>query len=172
MEITVGSKVFYPSHGAGWAKRKKKIEFGGEEKDYIEFEFINSRISVSTPIDNVDSLGIRHVHRSKDIRKIIAGLKKKKREDPRHKDFNDLANKLKELEDEATIESFIKIIQYCNDVVANRAKEGRLIPVTIDKHRKVAIEYIAGELAVSDGVDYENGLKSFERASAMNYSLK
>lgn len=172
MSIKVGSKVFYPAHGAGWAKRVKKIEFGGVEKEYLEFKFINAQISVSSPLDNIDNLGIREVFSPATIRKKIGVLKKKSRLDPKAKDFTALANTLKALDEEATIEAFIKIIQHCNYVVAERIEEGRLIPVSIDRFRKNAIENIAGELAVSsDEKDFDKAVKSFERAGNTTYEI-
>ena len=52
MNLKQGSKVFYPSHGAGWVKKLKSITFSGKEKDYFEFELINNDIGISTPVDN------------------------------------------------------------------------------------------------------------------------
>jgi RNA polymerase-interacting CarD/CdnL/TRCF family regulator len=49
MKLKVGSKVFYPSHGAGYIKREKEIEFNGEKKRYFEFELATNPLSISTP---------------------------------------------------------------------------------------------------------------------------
>ncbi len=169
MQLKVKSKVFYPSHGAGWAKAKKEIEFNGEKKQYLEFEFINNPLSISTPIENLEKLGIREVHSATEIRKKLSVLKKTKTKNPRTKDFNTLANMLKELEEKGEIESFIEIIQLCNSVRNSRHKEGRLIPVSIDKHLKNAVESIVGELAVSSDSTYEKALESFSRATGIKF---
>ena len=71
MDFKVGSKVFYPSQGAGWIKNQKEIEFNGQKKLYFEFEFINSPISISTPLDNVNNLNIRDVESAKSIKEKI-----------------------------------------------------------------------------------------------------
>ena len=68
MNFKVGSKVFYPSHGAGWIRNKKEIEFNGTKKMYYEFEFINSTLTVSSPIDNINNLNIRDVFSQKEIK--------------------------------------------------------------------------------------------------------
>ncbi|HQC39261.1 MAG TPA: CarD family transcriptional regulator, partial [Candidatus Dojkabacteria bacterium] len=133
MNFKIGSKVFYPSHGAGWIKGEKEIEFNGEKKRYFEFELITNLLSISTPVDNVDNLGIRPVLSKKEIVEKISILKKNPSIDPKMKDFNLMLNTFKELEESSSIESSIKIIQYCNHVKKVREKEGRLIPISIEK---------------------------------------
>lgn len=167
MELKLKSKVFYPSHGAGWVKGKKKIEFNGEKKEYFEFEFINNPLTISTPVENVEKLGVREVFSASEIKKKIAVLKKSKIKNPKNKDFNALANVLKELEGSGNIEDFITTIQYCNFVRKGRIADGRLIPVSIDKQLRGAIDNIVGELAVSSDVDFEKALASFERATGI-----
>lgn len=167
MELKVRSKVFYPSHGAGWVKAKKKIEFNGEKKDYFEFEFINNPLTISTPIENIDKLGIREVYSPTVIRKKTAVLKKTKTKNPKTDDFNALANMLRELEEKGDIEDFVQIIQYCNSIRNKRIKDGRLIPVSIDKQLSNAVENIVGELAVSADMDYAKAYASFQRATGL-----
>jgi CarD family transcriptional regulator len=167
MELKVRSKVFYPSHGAGWVKAKKRIEFNGEKKDYFEFEFINNPLTISTPIENIDKLGIREVYSPALIRKKVSSLKKTKSKNPKTEDFNALANMLKELEEKGEIEDFVQIIQYCNSIRNKRIKDGRLIPVSIDKQLSSAIENIVGELAVSADMDYTKAYLSFQRSTGI-----
>ena len=76
MKFKVGSKVFYPSHGAGYIKKKKEIEFDGVKKEYFEFELATNPLSISTPIDNVENLGIREVMPVEQIKNFIKILKR------------------------------------------------------------------------------------------------
>jgi RNA polymerase-interacting CarD/CdnL/TRCF family regulator len=167
MDLKVKSKVFYPSHGAGWVKREKEIEFNGEKKRYFEFELINNPITISTPIENIDSLGVRPVRTGKDIRETIKILKKKPTKNPGTKDFNNLMSILQEYENKASIEGDIEIIQVCNYIVKSREKEGRLIPVTIEKQLAQAINDITGELAVSEEVSLEKANATFTRITGI-----
>jgi CarD family transcriptional regulator len=167
MELKIRSKVFYPSHGAGWVRAKKRIEFNGEKKDYFEFEFINNPLTISTPIENIDKLGIREVYSPAFIRKKVSTLKKTKTKNPKTDDFNALANMLRELEESGDIDDFIQIIQYCNSIRNKRIKDGRLIPVSIDKQLSGAVENIVGELAVSADVDYSKAFASFVRSTGL-----
>ncbi len=172
MNFKIGSKVFYPSHGAGWVKQEKEIEFNGEKKQYFEFEFINSAITISTPIENIDNLSVRAVNSAKDIKEKIAVLKKKPVKDPKTTDFNKLMDLFKNLEKGADIESAIETIQYCNHVKRGREKDGRLIPVTIENELNRAIDDIVGELAVSSGVKLFTAAKSFEKITGIETKIE
>lgn len=167
MELKLRSKVFYPSHGAGWVKAQKVIEFSGQQKEYYEFEFINSPLTISAPVDNIEKLGIRAVHSEKEIIKKISLLKKTKTVKPKTKDFNELMNLLNTLEANGDIESYIQIIQYCNSIKKQRDSEGRLIPISIDKHIKNSIENIVAEIAVSSDIETGKATVKFEKATGI-----
>lgn len=155
------SKVFYPSHGAGWVKELKTIEFNGVTKEYYEFEFINKTLTISTPVDNVQNLGVRAVCDSGCIKDLIKTLKSKPVETPPVTDYNNFIELLKELDDKAQIESFIKIIQYCNFMKRQRETDGRLIPVGITRYIKNSASHIISELAVASDLDYKDAEKMF-----------
>ena len=167
MDFKVGSKAFYPSQGAGWIKNQKEIEFNGQKKLYFEFEFINSPISISTPLDNVNNLNIRDVESAKSIKEKITVLKKTPSKDPKTKDFNKLIEIFKKLEDQASIVSAIETIQYCNFVRKTREKDGRLIPVSIENELNRAVGDIVGELAVSSDTTLETAAKTFEKITGI-----
>ena len=171
MDFKVGSKVFYPSHGAGWIKDQKEIEFSGQKKMYYEFEFINSPISISTPLDNVNNLNIREVEPPEKIKEKISVLKKTPSKDPKTKDFNKLIEIFKKLADQATTESAIETIQYCNFVKKIREKDGRLIPVSIENELNRAVGDIVGELAVSTGTKFETAAKTFEKVTGIKADI-
>lgn len=171
MNLKVGSKVFYPLHGAGWIKEEKEIEFAGEKKKYFEFELITSLLSISTPVEKIESLGIRPVLQTKEIKEKLAILSKKPAVDPKVKDFNIMLNTFKELEESAKIEDSIKIIQYCNFVKKNREKEGRLIPVSIEKQLESAIRNVVGELAIASGSSLETATSSFTKITGIEAEI-
>lgn len=161
MSLKVGSKVFYPTHGAGWIRERKEIEFDGVKKEYYQFELINSQLEISTPVGNLEELGIRPVLTSTVIKKKIEVLKKTPRKDPKNKDFNELVSIFDGLHEQADIESKITIIQHCNFVKKTREEDGRLIPVTIEKELDKAIMDIVGELAVSSNIKLSTAAKQF-----------
>jgi len=167
MALKVGSKVFYPTHGAGWIKDKKYIEFNGEEKEYFEFDLINSPLAISTPVENMTMLGIRPVLKSAEIKSKVKILKKTPTKDPKNKDFNELLSIFENLNKNANMDSGIKIIQYCNFVKKKRIEDGRLIPVTIEKELDKAILDIVGELAVSAGIKLTTAATQLMEASGI-----
>lgn len=171
MSYKVGSKVFYPSHGAGWIRDKKEIEFNGEKKEYFEFEFVNNALTISTPIENLEKLGVRPVLSAKDIKTHIEVLKKKATKNPKTTDFNKLMDIFKGLEEGADVQSAIETIQICNHVKRQREKDGRLIPVTIENELARASADIIGELAVSSGVKLETAAKTFEKITGLETKL-
>lgn len=167
MEFKVGSKVFYPSHGAGVIKREKEIEFDGEKKKYFEFELETNPLSISTPVDNVENLGIRKILPTKKIEEGIKILKKTPEINPKVKDFNMMIKLFKDLEESSELGASIQIIQYCNYVKKERKKEGRLIPITIEKQLEGAIRNIVGELAVSGGITLKTASEKFTKMTGI-----
>jgi CarD family transcriptional regulator len=168
MSLKVGSKVFYPTHGAGWIRKKLEIEFDGEIKEYYQFELINSPLEISTPVNNLEELGIRPVLKSTEIKDKIKILKKDPTKNPKNKDFNDLVSIFDELHEQADIEAKIEIIQYCNFVKKKREEDGRLIPVTIEKELDKAIMDIVGEIAVSANVKLSTAAKQFMEVTGVD----
>lgn len=171
MELKIGSKVFYPSHGAGRVKAQKNIEFNGEEKKYFEFELITNPLSISTPVDNIDSLGIREVMPVKKIVEEIKILKKEPSKNPKVADFNIMLNMFKELEERSDIKSTIEIIQYCNFIKKQRVKEGRLIPTSIEKELEESVKDIVGELAISSDKTLDEANKDFAKITGIDIEL-
>ncbi len=171
MKFKVGSKVFYPSHGAGYIKKKKEIEFDGKKKEYFEFELVTNPLSISTPIDNVENLGIRDVMPVDDLKKIIKILKKTPSVNPKVRDFNMMIKLFKELEESPNTDASIQIIQYCNYVKDKRKKEGRLIPITLEKQLEAAIANLVGELAVSSDISLKDASDMFSKLSGIKVDV-
>lgn len=167
MELKVGSKVFYPSHGAGFVKREKEIEFNGVKKRYFEFELATNPLSISTPVDNVENLGIREILSDKKIKEEIKILKKEPVKNPKVKDFNVMLSTFKDLEESSDIKSSVLIIQYCNYVKKTREKEGRLIPTSIEKQQENAVKNIVGEISVSQDISLDEAKKVFQKITGI-----
>lgn len=171
MNLKIGSKVFYPSHGAGKVKATKDIEFNGEKKKYFEFELATNPLSISTPVDNVESLGIREILPLAKIKEAMKVLKKNAVKNPKVKDFNVMLNIFKSLEASSDISASVEIIQYCNYVKKTREKEGRLIPVSIEKQLEEAVKNIVGELSVCADISLEQASKDFSKATGITVEV-
>jgi len=163
----IGSKVFYPTHGAGSIKARKFIEFQGEKKEYYEFKFIDAQLTVSTPVKNVYNLGIRPVLKAKEIKDKISVLKKKPLKKPKSSEYNDIINHIQELDLLGQIDAFVEIIQLCASVRKTREKEGRLIPISITKQSRTAIAHIIAELAIIHDTTLEEAAIKFTRFTGL-----
>jgi len=73
----------------------------------------------------------------------------------------------KDLEESSELGASIQIIQYCNHVKKKRKKEGRLIPITIEKQLEGAIRNIVGEMAVSAGTTLKTASKKFTEVTGI-----
>jgi hypothetical protein len=83
-----------------------------------------------------------------------------------------MLNMFKDLEENSSIESSIEIIQYCNHVKKIREKEGRLIPISIEKQLEGAVRNIVGELAVSSGVTLKTASNTFTKATGIEADIE
>jgi RNA polymerase-interacting CarD/CdnL/TRCF family regulator len=167
MLIDIKSKIFYPSHGAGWVVGQKEVEFCGVKKQYYEFELINNPLCIATPIANLESLKIRNTNSLSAIKKLLKELKKSSAINSKIEDYNEFINTIKELDNEGEIKGFIKIIQYCNYIKKQRIKDAKVIPANIVKYVKIAKEYIVCELAVAGDIAYEDALVLFEKETGL-----
>lgn len=167
----IGSKVFYPTHGAGSIKAQKNIEFQGEKKKYFEFKFIDAQLTVSTPVENVEMLGVRPVMSARAIKSGISVLKKKPAKKPKQADYNELIKHIQELDSRGALEAYVEIIQLCNGVMKQREKEGRLIPISIKKHAKTSTDHLIAELAVSSNIDLAKAAKQVKTATGLDIDL-
>ena len=167
MNLKENSKIFYPIHGAGWVKQKRIIEVGGEKKEYLEFEFINSGLTVSAPIENIESLGIRKVNSVKKIEDAIKSLRDKRTKKPPTTDYNSFVNLTKELANSGELDKFVLIICYSQSIKSQRNKDGRLIPTGVTNNIRRAIDFIISELAVAKGISYEESQERFEKLAQL-----
>ena len=163
----LGDHIFYPNHGAGTITAKKQIEIGGTKNMYFEFKFVNSNLAVSTPVQNMERLGVRHIEKASVLRKALRALKARKSQKPPTVEYNPLARDLKILEESGKIDDSIKVIRYCNYIVKMRESEGRLIPITITRFIQTAMHNLIGELSLAAKKDYDKATEEFEKLTGL-----
>jgi RNA polymerase-interacting CarD/CdnL/TRCF family regulator len=163
MELAINEKIFYPIHGAGWVISKKTIEFAGEDKEYLEFKFVDSNLTVSTPIQNIPDLHIRKVNKVSNIKKALQQLKKKKSLKPPTDSYNEFIKLIDEIMTTNDMNQFVKVIQYCQHIKKQRAIDGRLIPSGVIANTKKAFTFLIGELAVSKDISWADAVKETEK---------
>ena len=168
MKLKVNSKIFYPGHGAGVIKRTQKIDFAGEVKLYYEFEFINNELTISTPVENVEKLGVRKINKVEDIKKALKELKKTPVKTAPSENYNELMNVIRKKDLSGNINDFVEIIQFCNHVKKERDIDKRLIPTSIIKHVKNCSYYLIGELALAKSLSYEKAAEEFFKLTGLD----
>lgn len=171
ISLKVGSKVFYPSHGAGTVKELKEIEFAGEKREYAEFEFVNKKLVISTPISELENLGIREITSKTTLKKLIKDLKKDPTLKPKSKDYSQLIEKVEEMIETGEVEQFIDAIKFCNYEKDTREKEGRLIPVSVSKSIYIVVSNLVAEYSLASDQSYEDAAAEFEKLSGISVKL-
>ena len=71
----VGKKAVYPAHGVVQVKAIESKEIYGTKKDYYILEVIDGDVTVMVPIDNAESVGLRHIISKSQIKRIYKILK-------------------------------------------------------------------------------------------------
>ncbi len=77
----------------------------------------------------------------------------------------------KKTESQASIESAIETIQYCNYVKREREKDGRLIPVSIENELARAMGDIVGEFSKPSNTKLERW-KAFEKITGIEAEFR
>lgn len=167
MEIKLHSRIFYPSHGAGYVTGVRSIEFGGQNLNYYDISFIDSDIKVSAPMANIGNLGVRHVEAPDKLIDAAKALKDTPKTKPKTADYNEFIEVVKQLDNEGKIENFVSIVRMCNYIKGQREKEGKLIPVSINKYIRSSLNHLVGELAVSSDQPLDQAKAEFETVSGM-----
>jgi CarD family transcriptional regulator len=170
MKLKVGSKIFYPGHGPGVIKKTQKIDFAGETKQYYEFEFINNELTISTPIENIEKLGVRAINSAEELKKTVKLLKKEPAKKAPTENYNELMNIIRKKDLSGDAKEFVEIIQFCNNVKKERDIDKRLIPTSIIKHIKNCTYYLIGELALAQNISYEKASDEFFKLTNMDIS--
>jgi CarD family transcriptional regulator len=73
----IGDKIVYPMHGAGVIESIEEKEVLGELRRYYVLRIPIGDLKVMIPISNVDSIGIRKVIDSEEVRKVFCILQEK-----------------------------------------------------------------------------------------------
>ncbi len=167
MKLKKGSKIFYPTHGAGKIIGEKIIEFAGEEKKYLEFEFLNADIAVSSPIDKIDEIGIRPITSLKKLKKLFKKIKNNPRKKPDDDSYNKRIEHIKDLKTDNKPEDFVESLRECNYIKHFRRENKKAVPVQIKTQDKVLKNFLIGEYAMAKDLDYEKAKKEFYELTGM-----
>ncbi|MCX7632513.1 MAG: transcriptional regulator [Turneriella sp.] len=69
-EFKVGENVVYPMHGVGRIAEITTKTILGKKKKYYIIELFNTKMRVMVPVDNAESIGLRHIVDKRQIAKV------------------------------------------------------------------------------------------------------
>lgn len=72
----IGDKIVYPAHGIGIIERIEDKTFVGTKKSFYIIKILENGVTIMTPLDNADKVGLRCVSCKEDIKKVLKILGK------------------------------------------------------------------------------------------------
>lgn len=73
----IGDKAVYPSHGVGEVMGIEAREVSGREQRFYILRIADSGMTVMVPTENIDSVGLREVIPTREVKKVFAILRSK-----------------------------------------------------------------------------------------------
>jgi CarD family transcriptional regulator len=97
MSFDVGDKVVYPHHGAAVIERRERRGALGADREYLVLHMAYDDLTLSVPVDSIDTVGLRDVIDDEEIADVYAVLAKKDVRTPTNwsRRFKNHAEKLK-----------------------------------------------------------------------------
>jgi CarD family transcriptional regulator len=73
----VGDSAVYPAHGVAVVKRIEEREVGGKKKSFYVLQVVENQMTIMVPTDNADSVGLREIISTKDVKAVYEILKER-----------------------------------------------------------------------------------------------
>ncbi len=73
----VGDNAVYPAHGVAIIKRIDEREVGGKKKKFYVLQVVDNQMTIMVPTDNVESVGLREIISTKDVKQVYDILKER-----------------------------------------------------------------------------------------------
>jgi CarD family transcriptional regulator, regulator of rRNA transcription len=67
----IGDRVVYPNHGVGVIEQIGSRTLGGQPERYYLLNIKSSNLKVTVPFHSVETVGLRHVVKNGDVKKIL-----------------------------------------------------------------------------------------------------
>lgn len=141
----VGDYVVYPIHGVGEVIEVTKKAILGKKRDCYTMEIHGTKMKVSIPVENADTVGIRSIIDKKDVKKVLNLLKKDEvdtEEDWKLRYQNNL-NKIKS-------GSIYEVADVCRNLF--KRAYGKELSIMERKLYENAYNLVKTEIALSKGV--------------------
>ncbi len=155
--FAVGDKVVYPHHGAATIIKKRKLDIGGEKRDYFILEIATDQLTVSVPVDSAVDLGVRPVISKNKAKQVFAAL----RSEPQEAGSN-WSRWYKILTEKINSGDIFQVAEVIRDL--DYAQKVKGISPALKRMLAKARLIIISELQFSLDISEEDAVKKLERA--------
>ncbi len=155
--FAVGDKVVYPHHGAATIIKNRKIDVGGEKRDYFILEIATDQLTVSVPVDSAVDLGVRPVISKNKAKQVFAAL----RSEPQEAGSN-WSRWYKILTEKINSGDIFQVAEVIRDL--DYAQKVKGISPALKRMLAKARLIIISELQFSLNISEEEAVKKLERA--------
>jgi CarD family transcriptional regulator len=155
--FAVGDKVVYPHHGAATIIKKRKLDVGGEKRDYFILEIATDQLTVSVPVDSAVDLGVRPVISKNKAKQVFAAL----RSEPQEAGSN-WSRWYKILTEKINSGDIFQVAEVIRDL--DYAQKVKGISPALKRMLAKARLIIISELQFSLNISEEEAVKKLERA--------
>jgi len=155
--FAVGDKVVYPHHGAATIIKKRKLDVGGEKRDYFILEIATDQLTVSVPVDSAVDLGVRPVISKNKAKQVFAAL----RSEPQEAGSN-WSRWYKILTEKINSGDIFQVAEVIRDL--DYAQKVKGISPALKRMLAKARLIIISELQFSLNISEEDAVKKLERA--------
>ncbi len=155
--FAVGDKVVYPHHGAATIIKKRKLDIGGEKRDYFILEIATDQLTVSVPVDSAVDLGVRPVISKNKAKQVFAAL----RSEPQEAGSN-WSRWYKILTEKINSGDIFQVAEVIRDL--DYAQKVKGISPALKRMLAKARLIIISELQFSLNISEEEAVKKLERA--------
>ncbi len=155
--FAVGDNVVYPHHGAATIIKKRKLDIGGEKRDYFILEIATDQLTVSVPVDSAVELGVRPVISKNKAKQVFAAL----RSEPQEAGSN-WSRWYKILTEKINSGDIFQVAEVIRDL--DYAQKVKGISPALKRMLAKARLIIISELQFSLDISEEDAVKKLERA--------
>lgn len=82
MTFKVGDRVVYPHHGAAVIKKKEKLDFQGEKKEYLVLHMVHGELTLRVPVEKAEEVGMRPPISKSDVEDLFRLIGKRDVREP------------------------------------------------------------------------------------------
>jgi len=152
-----GEKVVYPRHGAGKIETIYTQELNNKKLKYYKIKFVDSKVSVSIPVNNAEELGLR---KPLSKRKIRYALKKLyKRVKINRKTLMNLDTTSKDKLGSGKFEDVIDLVNTLKSLAKQKEEENKNFSYSYSDRLEIAEDFIKSEVEIVLG---KNLLKRYD----------